>query len=192
LYFKFSFLQKGVQARNKKLFITIEGKMASAFSLNRVTLIGNLGTEPELKTTPQGTAVCNFRMATTESYQDQSGNWQDKTDWHNIVLWTRLAERAAQYLHKGSKVYVEGKISTRTYEKDGITRYFTEIKADNFIAMASNDQQAPSQYGGQAYQGGQAAYNAPARPAQPAANAPAAQMPPMEHIQDEFDDDVPF
>lgn len=164
--------------------------MASAFSLNRATLIGNLGSDPELKTIPSGTPVCNFNVATTQSYKDQGGNWQDKTEWHRIVLWARLAERAAQYLRKGSKVYIEGSIETRSYEKDGIKRYTTEIRADNFINMEKTDGQgsygggapAAQSYGGGAYQGGgQAPQQAPQQQA-------PAQAPP----QDEFDDDVPF
>lgn len=170
--------------------------MASAFSLNRVTLIGNIGQAPELRQTPQGTPVCKFSMATTQSYKDKNDNWQDKTEWHNIVLWSRLAERAANYLQKGSKVYVEGSLTTRTYEKDGVTRYFTEVRADNFINMektggqGGGGGQSYGSYGGNQAYGGSPAGGGQAAPQQQ--QQQGGQMPPEEHIQDEFDDDVPF
>ena len=113
--------------------------MASAFSLNRVTLIGNVGSDPEIRTTPNGIQVCNFSLATTSSYKDQTGNWQDKTEWHRIVLWAKLAERAVLYLKKGSKTYIEGSIETKSYEKDGIKRYTTEVRGDNFINMEKTE-----------------------------------------------------
>ncbi len=182
--------------------------MASAFSLNRATLIGNLGTDPELRTTQSGTAFCRFNVATSSSYKDKSDQWQDKTEWHRIVLWGRLAERAAQHLRKGSKAYIEGQIETSSYEKDGIKRYTTEIRGDNFIVMAQDGSGAPApqQYGGGAYQGGQqggyggqqGGYGAPQQQAPQGGGygapqqQPPTQAPPQEHIQDEFDDDVPF
>ncbi len=165
--------------------------MASAFSLNRATIIGNVGSDPELRTTQSGTAFCRFSVATSSSYKDKNDQWQDKTEWHRIVLWARLAERAGQYLRKGSKVYIEGQLETSSYERDGITRYTTEIRADNFIVMAQDGgAPAPQQYGGGAYQGGPAAYGAPQQ--QAPQQQPPTQVPPQEHVQDEFDDDVPF
>lgn len=104
-------------------------------SLNKVMLIGNLGKDPELKYTPSGIAVATFSMATSESWKDQDGNQQEKTEWHNIVVWRKLAEIAGEYLKKGKKIYLEGKLQTRNYEKDGVKRYVTEIVADSFIML---------------------------------------------------------
>lgn len=103
--------------------------------LNRATLIGNLGKDPELRKTPQGTSVCTIRLATTESYKGKNGEWLESTEWHSVVLWDRLAEIAAELLNKSDRIFVEGKISTRTYEKDGIKKHFTEIIAKNMIIL---------------------------------------------------------
>jgi single-strand DNA-binding protein len=104
-------------------------------SLNKVQLIGNLGKDPELKYTPSGVAVATFSIATSESWKDTDGNQQEKTEWHNIVAWRKLAEICGEYLKKGKKVYLEGKLQTRNYEKDGIKRYVTEIVADQLIML---------------------------------------------------------
>ncbi len=104
-------------------------------SLNKVQLIGNLGKDPELKYTPSGVAVATFSIATSESWKDQEGNQQEKTEWHNIVAWRKLAEICGEYLKKGKKVYIEGKIQTRNYEKDGVKRYITDIVADQLIML---------------------------------------------------------
>ncbi len=107
-----------------------------ARSVNKVILIGNLGSDPELRYTPSGTAVCNFRLATNESYKDQTGQLVERTEWHNIVTWGRLAEICGEYLRKGSRVYIEGSIQTRSYEdRDGNTRYVTEIKARDMMML---------------------------------------------------------
>ena len=98
--------------------------------VNKVILIGNLGKDPELKTTDGGGKVVNFSIATSESYTDKSGKKIDKTEWHNIVAWGVTAENIAKYLSKGSKVYVEGKLQTRSWDdKDGVKKYTTEIVA---------------------------------------------------------------
>ena len=100
-------------------------------SVNRVILVGNLGKDPELRYTASGTAVCNFSLATTERYKDRDGNSQEKTEWHNIVVWRQLAEICGKYLTKGKQIYVEGKIQTRSYEdRDGAKKYITEIVVD--------------------------------------------------------------
>ncbi|MEW6060929.1 MAG: single-stranded DNA-binding protein [Bacteroidota bacterium] len=104
-------------------------------SLNKVMLIGNLGKDPELKYTPSGVAVATFSVATSEQWKDQDGNTQERTEWHNIVAWRKLAEIVGEYLKKGKKVYVEGKLQTRNYEKDGVKRYITEIVADQIIML---------------------------------------------------------
>ena len=104
--------------------------------LNKVTLIGNLGKEPEIQTLEGNIKVAKFSLATTESYRDANGQNQTNSDWHNIVLWRGLAELAQNYLHKGSLVYVEGKIRTRSFDdKDGQRKYVTEIIAENILLL---------------------------------------------------------
>ncbi len=109
-----------------------------ARSVNKVILIGNLGQDPELRYTGSGTAVCNLRLATNESYKDSNGELVEKTEWHSIVAWARLAEICGEYLKKGSQVYFEGSLQTRQWEdKDGQTRYTTEIKAREMMMLDS-------------------------------------------------------
>jgi len=97
-------------------------------SVNKAILVGNLGKDPELRYTPSGQAVTKFSMATTDRWTDKEGGKKEKTEWHNIVMWGRLAEISSQYLKKGSSVYVEGRIQTRSWDdKDGNKRYTTEI-----------------------------------------------------------------
>ena len=109
-----------------------------ARGVNKAMLIGNLGQDPELRYTQSGTAVCNFRIATNESYKDASGQMVDKTEWHNIVAWARLAEICGEYLKKGSQVYIEGSLQTRSYDdRDGNTKYVTEIKAREMQMLGS-------------------------------------------------------
>jgi len=99
-------------------------------SLNKVMLIGNLGADPELRYTPSGAAVANFSIATREQWTSKEGEKQDKTEWHRIVAWRRLGEICGEYLHKGSLVYIEGRLQTRSWEdRDGNKRYTTEITA---------------------------------------------------------------
>ena len=101
-----------------------------ARGINKAILIGNLGQDPELRYTASGTAVCNLRIATNESYKDAEGEKVEKTEWHNVVAWAQLAEICGEYLKKGSQVYIEGSLQTRSYEdRDGNTKYTTEIKA---------------------------------------------------------------
>jgi single-strand DNA-binding protein len=101
-------------------------------SLNKVMLIGHLGSDPETRYTPDGTPVCNFSIATSEKWNDKAtGEKKERTEWHRIVVWRRLAEICGEYLSKGRQVYVEGKLQTRPWEKDGITRYTTEIIAND-------------------------------------------------------------
>lgn len=99
-------------------------------SLNKVMLIGYLGADPEIRYTPSGAAVANFRIATTEQWRSKEGEKEERTEWHRIVAWRELGERCGEYLHKGSLVYIEGKIQTRDWEdRDGNKRYTTEIIA---------------------------------------------------------------
>ena len=108
-----------------------------AFSVNKVTLLGNLGQEPDVRSTPSGQSVVNISIATSESYKDQGGNWQDKTEWHRVVLWNKLADIVSQYVRKGDKVYIEGKLQTRSWEQEGVKRYTTEISATNIILLSN-------------------------------------------------------
>lgn len=111
-----------------------------AKSLNRVTLLGNLGADPEFRTTPNGQSVATLNLATTYSYKDKNGEWKEVTDWHRLVCWERMAEIARDYLNKGSKVYVEGKLRNRSYEdKDGITKYITEVILSELILLSPKD-----------------------------------------------------
>jgi len=104
--------------------------------VNKVILIGNLGKDPEVRYLDNGVAVANFSLATTENYKNKEGERVSQTEWHNIVLWRGLAEVAEKWLKKGSSVYVEGKIRTRKWEdKDGNTRYSTEILGDNITML---------------------------------------------------------
>ena len=104
-------------------------------SLNRVQLIGNVGKPPEIKYTPSGSTVAKLTLATNDRYKDKAGAWQDRTEWHNIVLWQRLAELSGEYLKKGSKVFIEGHLKTRSWEEGGQKKYMTEIVADDFIIL---------------------------------------------------------
>ncbi len=103
---------------------------------NSVQLIGHLGADPEIKTLENGTKVARIRIATTESYKNKSGEWMDETTWHNVVAWEALAERAEKYLHKGSFVVIEGKLTNRSYvNQQGETKYVTEVRASNFMLL---------------------------------------------------------
>ncbi len=100
-------------------------------SLNKVMLIGNLGKDPEVRYTTSGTAVTSFSLATSERFKNRNGEWEEKTEWHNVTLWGRLAEIAGEYLAKGRTVFVEGRLQTRKWQdRDGRDRYTTEIVAD--------------------------------------------------------------
>jgi single-strand DNA-binding protein len=101
-----------------------------ARGINKVILIGNLGADPEMKYTAGGTAICKFRIATTEVFKDRDGNQQERTEWHRVVAWAKLAEICGQYLSKGKQVYVEGSLRTSSWDdQDGNKRYTTEINA---------------------------------------------------------------
>lgn len=146
--------------------------------LNKVILIGRLGKDPETRFMPNGEAVCNFSVATSESWKDQSGQRQERIEWHNITMYRRLAEIAGQYLKKGSQVYLEGRIQSRKYQgKDGIERtaYDIIVNEMKMLGGSGND--------------GQQAQSAQAEtPTPPRRQAPAAPAAPVEDI----DDDVPF
>ena len=106
--------------------------------VNKVILSGNLGSDPELKYTPSGTAVANFSLATTEQWTNKDGEKGEKTEWHRIVAWRRLGEICGEYLHKGKQVYIEGKIQTRAWEdREGNKRYTTEVVANTMQMLGS-------------------------------------------------------
>jgi single-strand DNA-binding protein len=108
-------------------------------SVNKVILVGNLGQNPELKYTPSGQAVCNLSIATNESWTGKDGTKQEKTEWHRLVLFGKLAELAGQYLQKGRQIYTEGKLQTRSWQdKDGQTKYMTEIVASSLQFLGGN------------------------------------------------------
>jgi single-strand DNA-binding protein len=111
-------------------------------SVNKVILIGNLGKDPEVKYTPQGTPVAKLTLATNERYKDKDGQWQDRTEWHNVVLWQRLAEIAGEYLKKGGKVYIEGRLQTRSWEdkQTNQKKYMTEVVANDLVLLGGRSE----------------------------------------------------
>jgi len=156
-------------------------------SVNKVILVGNLGKDPELRYTPSGAAVATFSLATTEKFKDRSGEMQEKTEWHNIVVWRQLAEICGKYLHKGKQVYIEGRIQTRSYDdRDGNKRYITEIVADQMqmLGRAGDENGSYSRPAGDSRQG------------RPASQRPASGgTPAYEDFADppfNPDDDIPF
>lgn len=151
--------------------------------VNKVILIGNLGKDPEVRHLENGTPVASFSLATSETYKDRTtGERKTNTEWHNIVLWRGLAEVAEKYLHKGDQVYIEGKLVTRSWEKEGVTRYTTEIVGSNMTMLSNKGTQS----GGEQNQG--EGYAAPV-------TQPQAQPENQEAVQaqnnDELDD-LPF
>jgi single-strand DNA-binding protein len=144
--------------------------------VNKVILIGNLGQDPEMRSFASGDAVCNIRVATSETWKDKNtGEQQERTEWHTVVAFRRLAEIMGQYLKKGSKVYIEGKLRTRKWQdQQGNDRYTTEIVADEMQMLDSR--------------GGSADYNAAPRASAPSSK-PAGQPAPVDNG---FEDDIPF
>jgi single-strand DNA-binding protein len=121
-----------------------------AKSVNKVILIGNLGKDPEVRYTPQGTAVATLTIATNERFKDKDGNWQDRTEWHRVVAWQRLAEFAGEYLKKGRSVYIEGKLQTRSWEDKNTheKKYSTEIVANDLVLLGGGQGQGGGEEGG--------------------------------------------
>jgi single-strand DNA-binding protein len=117
--------------------------MFMAKSVNKVILIGNLGKDPEVRYTPQGTAVATLTLATNERFKDKDGNWQDRTEWHRVVAWQRLAEICGEYLKKGRSVYIEGKLQTRSWEDKNTheKKYSTEIIANDLVLLGGGQGQ---------------------------------------------------
>jgi single-strand DNA-binding protein len=122
-----------------------EDILMASRSVNKVILIGNLGQDPELRYTSAGVAVATFTLATNESWKDQDGNTQERTQWHNLVAWRKLAEICGEYLKKGSRIYAEGRLQYRTYDdKSGVKRYVTEIVLDQMMMLDSRNSAAGS------------------------------------------------
>ncbi len=186
--------------------LATEEKIAMARGINKVILIGNLGQDPEIRYMPSGGAVTNVNIATSETWKDkQTGQPQERTEWHRVVFFNRLAEIAGEYLKKGSKCYIEGSLRTRKWQgQDGQDRYTTEIVASemqmldsrggesgggaNYGGGAAYDQSQDSGYGAQQSHG-----NAP--PAQGAGQRPQQKPQPAQQPAggfDSFDDDIPF
>ncbi len=156
-------------------------------SVNKVILIGNLGKDPEVRYTPSGAAVCNLRLATTRQWKNRdSGERQEETEWHSVVLYDRQAEIAGEYLKKGRPVYIEGRLKTRKWQdKDGNDRYTTEVVAETMQLLGGREGMgAPDDAGG----GGAPTRSAPA--ARPAPSKPAPQK--SSTGFDDMDDDIPF
>jgi len=149
-----------------------------ARGVNKVILVGNLGKDPEVRYSPNGSAMANVTIATAESWKDkQSGEKQEKTEWHRVVFFNRLAEIVGEYLKKGSQVYIEGRLQTRKWQgQDGQDRYTTEIVANEMQMLGSRSS------GGGDTSWNQQSNNAPSQQTSPASAPPA----------DDFDDDVPF
>ncbi|HXY48425.1 MAG TPA: single-stranded DNA-binding protein [Terriglobales bacterium] len=121
-----------------------------AKSVNKVILVGNLGKDPEVKYTPQGTAVAKFTLATNERYKDKAGQWQDRTEWHNLVAWARTAEIVGEYLKKGRTVYVEGSLRTSSWDdkETGQKRYKTEIVVNDLVLLGGGRGEGGAAEGG--------------------------------------------
>ncbi|MBT8058298.1 MAG: single-stranded DNA-binding protein [Xanthomonadales bacterium] len=155
-----------------------------ARGINKVILVGNLGADPETRYTANGAAITNIRVATSESWRDkQTGENQERTEWHRVVFFSRLAEIAGEYLRKGSQVYIEGSLRTRKWQgQDGQDRYTTEIVANEMQMLGGRGDNAPRQQSGGGFRD--------SRPAEPAKAASPAEPAAAE---DNFtDDDIPF
>ncbi|HEX6833837.1 MAG TPA: single-stranded DNA-binding protein [Rudaea sp.] len=160
-----------------------------ARGINKVILVGNLGADPETRYTPSGTAITSIRIATSESWKDkQTGEQQERTEWHRIEFFGRLAEIAGEYLKKGRQVYVEGRLRTDEYEKDGVKRYSTKIVADE-MQMLGTREGGMGEGGGGGGGGYERRERGPARGPQQAPSRAPAPAP----SNDSFDDDeIPF
>ena len=148
-------------------------------SVNKVILVGNLGADPELKHTPSNRALCNLRIATTEVFKDKSGQRQEKTEWHRVTVWGDQAENCSKYLSKGRSVYIEGRLQTRSYDKDGQKHYATDVVADRVVFLGSGG--GAGGEGGGARRGGSSGggFSGPSDDMEPSGPAPS-------------DDDIPF
>ena len=148
--------------------------------VNKVILVGNLGNDPEVRYMPNGNAVANVSLATSESWKDKStGEQQEKTEWHRVVFFNRLAEIVEQYVKKGTKLYVEGRLQTRSWEQDGVKRYSTEVVANEMQMLDTRGGMSPD------FSGSQTADEPATQSSQQQSAQPAQNF-------DNFDDDIPF
>ena len=192
----------GIAGYNTVLTLRVtERNMARG--VNKVILIGNLGADPETRFMPSGGAVTNVRLATSESWKDkQSGQMQERTEWHRVVFFNKLGEIAGEYLKKGSKVYIEGSIRTRKWQgQDGQDRYTTEIVANEMQMLDGRGEGGGGQGGGYAPQGNQGGYQnqndnygggGSAAPQQNQNPGPNQNQGGFSGPADDFDDDIPF
>ncbi len=162
-------------------------------SVNSVTLIGNLGRDPEIRKTPSGASVCSFSIATTEKYTDKQGQRQEETEWHNITAWNKQADAMGQYLRKGSTVYIEGKLKTQSWEDNGVKKFKTDIVVKNFQFLDSKPE------GQQQSQGQQQGFGQPqqqqqgfGQPQQQQAQQPQQQQMGGFGAPQQFQDQPPF
>ena len=166
-----------------------------ARGVNKVILIGNVGGDPETRYLPNGNAVTNITLATTDSWKDkQTGQQQERTEWHRVVLFGKVAEIAGEYLRKGSQCYIEGRLQTREWEKDGVKRYTTEIVVDmqgtmQLLGGRGGNNEGGGEYAPRQQRPQREQQAAPAREQQQRPQ-PAAQQPAPDY--DSFDDDIPF
>jgi single-strand DNA-binding protein len=167
----------------------ITGAHSMARSVNKVTLLGNVGKDPEIRSTAGGTMVANLTLATSDRQKDAQGNWQDRTEWHNLVAFTRTAEIVRDYVKKGSKLYIEGKIQTRSWDdkESGQKRYRTEIIVNELVLLSSREEGSGGGQGGYSKAGSSSSSSAgfDQRPAAAASEdyAQSAEI---------SDDDIPF
>jgi len=160
--------------------------------VNKVILVGNLGRDPEIKYTQSNVPVANFSVATSESWKDKNtGEWQEKTEWHRIVAWRHLAERAEKYLRKGKQVYIEGRIETRKWTgQDGNDRYTTEVVANQLMLLGRRDDNEPS--GGSGSGGQQGGGGSGSGEKQSPGSSGGFNPPPIDNQAGPDDDDLPF
>jgi len=167
------------------------------FSLNRAQIVGNLTRDPEMRYTPNGQAVCSFGVATNRRWKDKDGNTQEQTEFHNIVAWGKLAEFTSQFLHKGNKVYIEGRLQTRSWEgQDGAKRNRTEIVAENFITLTPKGSTGTTESASPAPTNiGEDVEEFPIKEEKPTKKSEKAEAKPAKETKDEDEidlDDIPF
>ena len=154
--------------------------------VNKVILVGNLGKDPEVRHLESGAVVSSFPIATSETYKDRTtGERREQTEWHNIVLWRGLAEIAEKFLKKGDQVYIEGKLRTRSWEKDGITRYTTEVVGDNMTMLGSRSSGGGGNSGGMGME-------PQAQPASTTRSTQGGSSSTSSPVEEDATDDLPF
>jgi single-strand DNA-binding protein len=162
--------------------------MNMARSINKITLLGNVGKDPEIRSSASGIMVANLTLATSDRFQDQQGNWQDRTEWHTLVAFKRTAEIVRDYVKKGSKLYIEGKLQTRSWDdkESGAKRYRTEIIVNELILLSGREEGSG---------GGQGGYSRPASSSSSTASfdqRPPAGQDDIAQSAEISDDDIPF